>query len=96
MIDRSAKNLISRRRNRAERTYQSLPISRHRSIYVYVSHDLDRKAALLASLDEDAYADVPVPTRADIRAALKRGAAELRDAAEQPKAPKVDPKIRFR
>ncbi|MBX3251129.1 MAG: hypothetical protein KF901_28390 [Myxococcales bacterium] len=52
--------------------------------------------ALLAPLDEAAYAAASVPSAEAIRSALRRGSEKLRKAAEQPKLTKVDPKIRFR
>lgn len=53
-------------------------------------------SSLLAPLDDAAYAAASVPSADAIRTALRRGSEKLRKAAEQPKAKKVDPKIRFR
>lgn len=56
----------------------------------------EKKAALLAPLDDRAYAEASVPTADAVRAALASGADELRRALREPKPSKVDPKIRFR
>lgn len=52
--------------------------------------------ALLAPLDEVAYAAASVPSAEAIRNALRQGSEKLRKAVEQPKPMKVDPKIHFR